>query len=125
MYKSSPIGHEFTITMFGVDKQFLNNSKKLKKVLEDAVREENYRILNSFGYKFNPHGTSVAVMISESHLCVHTYPEYNSLVFNFYTCRGENDGIKTVGFLKSKIKHSRFILEERKVVVDENKLDRK
>ncbi|MBU2634074.1 MAG: adenosylmethionine decarboxylase [Nanoarchaeota archaeon] len=122
MYKSNPIGHEFTIIIFGVDIKLLNDPKKLKKLLEDSAKEENYTILNSFDYKFSPQGVSVTVMISESHLCIHTYPEYNSLVFNFYTCRGENDGEKTVNFLRKKIKHTRFIVNERKIIVDQNKL---
>lgn len=122
MYKSSPIGHEFTITIFGVDKTFLNNSKRIKKILEDSTREENYKILHSFGYKFSEQGASVMVMISESHLCAHTYPEYNCLVINFYTCRGENDGIKCVEYLRKNIKHSKFVVEDRKIIVDENRL---
>jgi len=125
MNTSSPIGHEFTITIFGVDKQLLNDSKRLKKILEDSASSDNYKILYSISHNFEKQGASAMVLISESHLCVHTYPEYNCLVFNFYTCRGENEGTKCVEYLRKNIKHKRFIIDDRKIIVNEKLLKSK
>ncbi|MBL7148011.1 MAG: adenosylmethionine decarboxylase [Nanoarchaeota archaeon] len=122
MFKSSPVGREITIVFYGVDKKLLNDDLLLKDILECAAMFEGYKILSSSSYKFQPQGVSITVMISESHLCIHTYPEYGSLVFNFYTCRGESDGNKTIEYIKKKIKHKKLEIRDNKIVVDETKI---
>ena len=119
MFKSFPTGREITIIFYGIKKDVLNDDILLKEILEEAAKLENYKILSSTSYKFQPQGASVIILIGESHLCVHTYPEYGSLVFNFYTCRGENDGDKVIDFLKRKLEYKKLKIKDDKVVVDE------
>ena len=122
MFKSSQVCREITIIFYGVKKEILNDDFLLKSILEEGAKLGSYKILSSSSYRFQPQGVSVIVMISESHLCIHTYPEYGSLVFNFYTCRGENDGNKTIKYIKKKIKHKNFEIKDNKIVVDETKI---
>jgi S-adenosylmethionine decarboxylase proenzyme len=42
-------------------------------------------------HKFNPHGVSGVVVISESHLAVHTWPEYGYAAVDVFTCGTEID----------------------------------
>lgn len=122
VFKSNYMGRELTIVFYGVKKEILNNDVLLKDILEGAAKVEDYKILSSSSYKFQPQGVSVVIMISESHLCIHTYPEYNSLVFNFYTCRSPDDGDKTVDFIKRKIEYKKLKIRDDKIIVDETKI---
>ena len=37
-------------------------------------------------HQFNPHGVSGVVIIAESHLCIHTWPEYGYAAVDIFTC---------------------------------------
>ena len=58
----------------------------LRKILKDAVEKSKATILGNIEHKFEPHGYSLVLLISESHASLHTYPEENSLFIDFFTC---------------------------------------
>ena len=53
--------------------------------------ENNYTILGEIDHEFHPYGCSFILLLSESHLSVHTFPERNHLSFDLYTCRQYDD----------------------------------
>ena len=55
-------------------------------------------IVSSNFHQFNPYGVSGVVIIQESHLTLHTWPEYNYAAVDIFTC-GEIDLEKGVQFL--------------------------
>jgi S-adenosylmethionine decarboxylase len=46
--------------------------------------------------KFPPHGVSGVVVISESHISTHTWPEYGYVALDIYTCGKNVDPEKAV-----------------------------
>lgn len=119
-YKSSPVGNEISCVMHGINKEILNDPEYLERLLLDALNSEKFNILGKLSHKFNPHGVSVLILLSESHASFHTYPEYNSLVFHIYTCRGPGDGRKTYEFIKEKLNPTSVDFREKpiKVVIE-------
>lgn len=43
-------------------------------------------IVSSTFHTFNPHGVSGVVVIAESHLAIHTWPEYGYAAVDVFTC---------------------------------------
>jgi len=103
-FKSSPIGHEISCVMKGINKSILNNHKKIKEKIISKLKKEKFGILNISEYEFSPQGFTLIILLSESHLAIHTYPEHNSLYFNMYSCRSENDSEKTYKFVLKLLK---------------------
>ena len=95
----------------------LNDVKRLEELMLEAAEVEKFKIVNKLSYSFRPYGYSSILLIQESHIAIHTYPEYNSLVFNLYSCRGPEDGKKTFEYFKNALKPSGFELRQSKVVV--------
>lgn len=63
------------------------------------------------------------ILLAESHLAVHTYPEYNSLYFNMYSCRSQKDAEKTFELIKGKLKPKSILyLKKEEVRVKELEL---
>jgi len=114
---SPPIGNRITAVLFGIREELLNNSNKLKEVLIDALKKENFNILGTVSHKFKPQGYSIVVLLSESHASIHTYPEYNSLAFDLYSCRGPKDGRKTYNLLVNHLKPKKIDFKEEHVKV--------
>lgn len=119
VFKSSPIGNEISCVMYGLPEKILNDGEKLKTLLLEGLRRDNFKILEIADYKFQPQGYTICVLLAESHAAIHTYPEYNSLVFYLYSCREEGDGKKTFEFLKEKLSPSTIDFKERVVKVEQ------
>jgi S-adenosylmethionine decarboxylase len=74
----------------GCKPNLLNNLTFLKKLLVEAAERANATVLNVAFHHFTPQGVSGVVVISESHLSIHTWPEYGYAALDFYTC-GDTD----------------------------------
>jgi len=120
-YRSSPVGNNICCVMHGVSENILNDYLLLKKILIKALEKDNFGVLEEVSHKFEPVGFSIVVLLSESHASIHTYPEYNSLVFNLYSCRCSGDGKKVVKFLKEGLNPGDVEFFERDVVVEKRK----
>ncbi|GBE20531.1 MAG TPA: adenosylmethionine decarboxylase [Candidatus Pacearchaeota archaeon] len=118
VYKSPPVGNEISCVMYGVKEEILNNHEHLKEIFLEALKQENFTILNQFSHEFEPKGFTMIIMLAESHATLHTYPEYNSLHFSIYSCRGPEDGKKVFEFLKEKLSPSSIDFSEKRVIVD-------
>lgn len=116
-YKSNSLGNEITCIMYGIDDAVLNNTAKLEQLLAESAARENFKILSKVSHVFEPYGYSAILLIQESHIAIHTYPEHHSLVFNLYSCRGPKDGRKTLEYFKNALRPSKVALRENKVIV--------
>jgi len=70
----------------GCDQSMLNDVSKIKTLMETAALAANTRVVASVFHPFNPHGVSGVVVIEESHLSIHTWPEHKYAAVDFYTC---------------------------------------
>lgn len=104
--------------MYGLNKALLSDAKKLENLLLEAASQENFKILNKISHTFKPYGYSAVLLIQESHIAIHTYPEYCSLVFNLYSCRGSQDGFKAYEYFKNALQPSRIEFRQSNVSVD-------
>jgi S-adenosylmethionine decarboxylase proenzyme len=67
-----------------------------------AAEKAKATIVNSTFHTFNPFGVSGVVVIAESHLTIHTWPEYNFASLDVYTCGEEVDPWIAFEYLKEK-----------------------
>lgn len=54
--------------------------------MENAAEEAGATIINSTFHHFSPYGVSGVVVIQESHLAIHTWPEYGYASVDLFTC---------------------------------------
>jgi len=58
----------------------------LEKCMLEAVRKSGATIVRSVFHQYAPQGVSGVVVIAESHMSIHTWPEYNYAAVDFFTC---------------------------------------
>ncbi len=68
------------------DRDVLNNLDLLRNTLIIAAREAGATVLGESFHQFSPQGVSGVVVIAESHLFVHTWPEYGYAAIDIFTC---------------------------------------
>ncbi len=51
-----------------------------------GTKAANATIISHNFHKFSPYGVSGMVVIAESHVAIHTWPEYNYAAVDIFTC---------------------------------------
>lgn len=64
----------------------LNNMGLIERIFVDAALKAGAEIREVAFHKFAPHGVSGVVIISESHLTIHSFPEHGYASIDVYTC---------------------------------------
>jgi S-adenosylmethionine decarboxylase proenzyme len=64
----------------------LNDLSRIESLMQEAARASGTRIVSSVFHPFTPQGVSGVVVIEESHLSIHTWPEYGYAAVDFFTC---------------------------------------
>ncbi len=103
MRKKVITGRHAVIDAFGLPYDLCNDGKVLMQVLKETARESKSEIIGEVYHEFSPHGASGVLLIAESHLSFHSYPEYGGIHFDLYTCGTEEDFSKGLAYLEKWI----------------------
>lgn len=82
----STFGRHVTMDLRDVDFDKLNDVDFLKATMVEAVNRCGATIVGESFIKFNPQGVTGVLVLSESHLSIHTYPEEGFAAVDCYTC---------------------------------------
>lgn len=69
-----------------MDFSVLDDVDFLKEVMLDAAVKSQAQVLSVTYKKFEPNGCTILILVSESHLSIHTYPEEEFAAIDCYTC---------------------------------------
>lgn len=58
----------------------------IKSILEKGAKIMNLSIVKTIIHEFSPIGISGVIVIKESHIAIHTWPEHNYVALDFFTC---------------------------------------
>jgi len=98
------LGRHILVEYFNCDRVFLNDPVKLESCLKKAAAKTGAHVLSSTFRTFEPYGVSGVVIVAESHLAIHTWPEYGILLGDFFTCGEQADPWKAHDYLKNILK---------------------
>ena len=85
------LGRHLLLELKDCNREVLNDLDFIKDCLRDTAEKIGATVVNECYYQFTPHGISGVVIIAESHLCIHTWPEHNYAAVDIFTC---GDSIK-------------------------------
>jgi len=80
------LGTHLLVELKDCNSKLLNDLKKIEEILVTAAKEAKATIIESRFHKFSPFGISGVVVIAESHLTIHTWPEYGYAAVDIFTC---------------------------------------
>ncbi len=81
--------------------KLLNSRQDVRDALVSAAQEAKATIVEVVFHEFSPHGVSGMVVIAESHLAIHTWPEYGYAAVDLFTCGDSIDGWTAFEHLKN------------------------
>jgi S-adenosylmethionine decarboxylase len=90
------IGHHYIVEASGCDPEIIKSVDKVQQILVKAAEIAEAQVWSISVNRFPPQGVSGVIVISESHISTHTWPEYGYAALDFYTCGSSGDPEKAV-----------------------------
>lgn len=79
------LGRHLMVELWGCQEN-LNNPEAIREALVEAVQQAGATLIDVGVHTFNPHGVSGIAIIAESHISLHTWPEYGYVALDVFTC---------------------------------------
>lgn len=85
------LGTHIVCELSGCNAAMLTDVDAVAEMMEQAALEANATPIEKAFHRFQPQGVSGVVVIQESHLSIHTWPETGYAAMDFYTCGDHTD----------------------------------
>lgn len=83
--------------------KLLNDDKYLLEVIKEAAKIANMTVLNSCSHKFEPQGVSCILLLAESHISIHTWPERQFASVDIYSCNPNSPVSLAADYIESSV----------------------
>jgi len=83
------VGHHYIVEASGCTPEVIGSVERVEQILVRAAEAARVQVWAISFHRFNPNGVSGVVVISESHLSVHTWPELRYVALDIFTCGNE------------------------------------
>ena len=80
------LGKHLLLELKDCDREVLNDLSFLRGILSAAASEAGATVLGESFHQFAPQGVSGVIIIAESHLFIHTWPEWGYAAVDIFTC---------------------------------------
>lgn len=80
------LGRHLLLELFDCDRDAIEHVEGVKDVMIEAAKRAQATIVDVVFHEFNPFGVSGVVVIAESHLSIHTWPEYRYAAVDVFSC---------------------------------------
>lgn len=80
------LGRHILVEFHGCSAEILNDVPRIEHDMLEAATRSGATIINSVFHHFSPFGVSGVIVIQESHLTIHTWPEYRYAAVDLFTC---------------------------------------
>ncbi len=105
---SHALSKHLLVDLYGCSADMLNDVTALEKVMIEAAQRAGATVINSMFHHFSPFGVSGVVVIQESHLTIHTWPEQGFAAVDLFTCGTQTKPRRALIHLKRALQSTRI-----------------
>jgi S-adenosylmethionine decarboxylase len=106
-------GRHVVAELSGCEAERLRDADELRIVMLEASRRAGARVLNAYFHSFGPlGGVSGVVMLAESHLSIHTWPEVGYAAVDSYTCGLHVEPRRACSYLAERLQAQHLTITE-------------
>jgi S-adenosylmethionine decarboxylase len=85
-----PVGLHLVVDAWQSPATLLNDPQRIKQALTDAVQAGGATLIDLCVHQFSPYGVTATATLAESHIAIHTWPEYGYFAADLFFC-GKGD----------------------------------
>lgn len=104
------VGRHVYGELYGCDPAALSDPERLVDVIKGAARVGGFTLLDVKAWKIGP-GVSAVGVVLESHISIHTWPEYEFATVDVYTCGERGDPERAFVFIAESLGAKRYTLK--------------
>ena len=105
---SHALSKHLLVDLYGCPADLLNDVTALETVMIEAAQRAGATVINSMFHHFSPFGVSGVVVIQESHLTIHTWPEQGFAAIDLFTCGTQTKPRRALIHLKRALQATRI-----------------
>lgn len=102
------LGLHILADLYGVNPELIDRVEDIRHLLESAVKVADLTKISSHYYQFQPHGATGVVLLAESHISIHTWPEHGLATVDVYTCGDPSKAYKAMDYITSTLEPTRI-----------------
>lgn len=108
------LGRQILVEYYDCDSNKINDVEFIESSFLAATKASGATIISHNFHKFSPHGVSGMVVIAESHISIHSWPEYNYAAVDIFTCGDTIDPWVIQEYLKEALESNNISSMEMK-----------
>ena len=94
--------------------KIISSSKEVKEILLAATKKSKNVPLGVKIHKFQPQGLTGFILLAESHISIHTWPELDYIAIDIFSCGRKSQPYKGLEYLKKKFQPKKVRIRELK-----------
>jgi len=102
------LGKHLIVELYGCEEKLISDVNFVQSIMIESAKAARTTIIDSVFHKFQPYGVSGVVVIAESHLAIHTWPEHKFASVDFFTCGNKSNPWKAFKIIRKKLKATHF-----------------
>jgi S-adenosylmethionine decarboxylase len=102
---------QLMVDLYGCEAD-LNDEDFLLATLESAAVEVGARVVKRIAQRFSPQGVSAILLLAETHLSIHTWPEHGYAAVDIFICGDGKDPHAAWGAIREFLKPESFEINE-------------
>ena len=101
------LGQHILVDLYECPADLLNDAEAIEAALLEAAGAAGATILDAMFHRFSPHGVTGVLVIKESHIAIHTWPEFGFAAVDLFTCGDYIDPRQASDLLKTLLQAAR------------------
>jgi S-adenosylmethionine decarboxylase len=116
------LGRHLLLELENCNKEMLDDSDFLRDCLNEAAIKCGATVVGESFYHFSPCGVSGVVNIAESHISIHTWPEFGYAAVDVFTCGDDVKPDEAAKLIVEKLEAKNYsVVELRRGIVEDSR----
>jgi len=116
------LGRHLLLELENCNKEMLDDSDFLRDCLNEAAIKCGATVVGESFYHFSPRGVSGVVNIAESHISIHTWPEFGYAAVDVFTCGDDVKPDEAAKLIVEKLEAKNYsVVELRRGIVEDSR----
>lgn len=80
------MGTHLVVDAWQAPGDLLNDPERIRRAIIDAIDAGEATLIDLCVHQFSPHGVTATATLAESHIAIHTWPEYGYFAADLFFC---------------------------------------
>jgi S-adenosylmethionine decarboxylase len=105
------VGTHLVVEAWEAPAEFLNDPERIRRAMIEAIAAGEATLIDMCVHQFSPHGVTATATLAESHIAIHTWPEYGYFAADLFFC-GKGQPKVAIEVLKNALQAQKVKMQE-------------